>query len=70
MPSFLLLPEIKYFKHSIPIIYKTQKEINIVSKLFLNIIIDLRKHHFIYWHTTIHYIYNNGKFLKIQSCLL
>jgi hypothetical protein len=28
-----------YFKHLIPLIHKTQKDINIVSKLILNIFI-------------------------------
>jgi len=41
------------------LVFKTQKDINIVSKLFLNIFINLRKHHFIYWHKIVHYNYNN-----------
>jgi len=49
----------KYFKHLIPLVYKSQNDIYIVSKLFLNIFINWRRHHFIYWHTTIHFNYNN-----------
>ncbi len=48
-----------YFKHLIPLVYKTQKDINIASKLFLNIFINFKKHHFIYWHAIIQYNYNN-----------
>jgi hypothetical protein len=50
-----------YFRHLIPLVYRTQNDINIVSRLFLNIFINLKRHHFIYWHTTIHYNYNNVK---------
>jgi len=35
-----------YFKHLIILVYRTQKDINIVSKLFKNIFINLRKHFF------------------------
>jgi hypothetical protein len=56
---FDYLKKTMYFRHLILLVYKTQKDINIVSKLFLNIFINLRRHHFIYWHTTIHYHYNN-----------
>ncbi len=56
MPSFLL-----YFEHLIILIYRTQKHINIVSKWFKNIFINLRRHHFIYLHTTIHYNYNSAR---------
>jgi hypothetical protein len=36
-----------YFKHFIPLVYKIQNDINIVSKLFKNIFINLRRNHFI-----------------------
>jgi hypothetical protein len=55
------------FKHLIPLFYKIQKNINIVFKLFLNIFINLKRHHFIYWHTTVHYNYNNVRQKKIQN---
>jgi hypothetical protein len=48
MLSFLLLFKKVYFKHLIPLVYKTQKDINIISKIFKNIFINLRKLHFIY----------------------
>jgi hypothetical protein len=35
-----------YIEHLISLVYRTQKDINIVSKLFLNIFINLRRHHF------------------------
>jgi hypothetical protein len=59
-----------HFKHLILLVYNTQKDINIVSKLFLNVFINSKRHHFIYWHTTIHYNYNNVRQTKIQSCPL
>jgi len=37
-----------YFRHLIPLVYKTQEDINIIYKLFLNIFINLKRHHFIY----------------------
>jgi hypothetical protein len=37
-----------YIKHLIPLVYKTQNDINIVSELFKNIFINLRRHHFFY----------------------
>jgi hypothetical protein len=52
----------RYFRHLILLICKTQKDIYIVSKLILNVSINLIIHHFIYWHTTIHYNYNNVRF--------
>jgi hypothetical protein len=39
---------LKNFKHLIPLVYRTQKDINIISKLFLNIFVNLIRHHFIY----------------------
>jgi len=48
MPSFWLYFLKMYFKHLIPLVYRTQKDINIVSKLFWNIFINLKRHHFIY----------------------
>jgi hypothetical protein len=48
MPSFWLYIFKMYFKHLIPLVYRTQKDINIVSKLFWNIFINLKRHHFIY----------------------
>jgi len=47
------------FIQLIPLVYRTQKDINIIFKLFKNIFINLRIHHFIYWHITIHCNYNN-----------
>jgi len=41
MPSFLLLLKKVYLNHLIPLVYKTQKDINIISKIFLNIFINL-----------------------------
>jgi hypothetical protein len=32
-----------YFEHLIPLVYKTQKDINIISKLFKNIFVKLKK---------------------------
>jgi hypothetical protein len=40
MPSFWLLCFKMYFKHLTPIVYMTQNDIYIVSKLFLNIFIN------------------------------
>jgi hypothetical protein len=58
--AFLLIFFLKmYFRHLIFLAYRTPRDINIVSKLFLNYFINLKKHHFIYWHITIHYNYNN-----------
>jgi hypothetical protein len=54
-----------YFRHLILLDYWTQKDINIISKLFLNIFTNLKICHFIYWHTTIHYNYNNVRQTKI-----
>jgi len=69
--AFLLITFKKmYLKHLNPLIYKTQRDINIISILFLNIFTNLKRHHFIYWHTTIHCNYNNVSLKKIQSCPL
>ncbi len=59
-----------YFKHLIPLVYKTPNDIYILSKLFQNIFINFKKHHFTYRHTTIHYNYNNVRYTKILSCLV
>jgi len=67
MFSFWLYFLEMYFRDLILLVYRIQKDINIVSKLFLNIFINLRRHYFSYWHTTVHYNYNNVKFTKIQS---
>ncbi len=53
-----------YFKHLIPSLYNTQNDINIVSKLFKIFLLIFRRHHFIYWHTTIDYNYNNVRLKK------
>jgi hypothetical protein len=45
MPSFLLLQKM-YFIHLILLVYKTQNDIKIISKLFKNIFINLRRYHF------------------------
>ncbi len=67
--AFLFITFLKnYFRHLITLVYKTQNDIYIIFKIFLNTFINLRWHHLIYWHTTIHYNYNNTRFLKIQSC--
>jgi hypothetical protein len=63
----LCFPFYYFFKnvlrHLIPLIYKTQNDIYIISKLFLKILY-LKRHHFIYCHTTIHYDYNNVRLTK------
>ncbi len=59
MPSIWILKKEKHFEHLIILVYKIQNDTYIVFKLFKNIFINLRRHHFIYWHTTIHYNYNN-----------
>jgi hypothetical protein len=48
MHSFWFLEKKQFFRHLITLIYKTQSDIYMVSKLFLNIFINLKKHHFIY----------------------
>jgi hypothetical protein len=66
--AFLLIIFLKlYFRHLIPLIYRTQKDIDIVSKLFLNYFINLKRHHFICWHSIIHYNYNNVRYKKNQK---
>jgi hypothetical protein len=70
MHSFRLLKKKMYFRHLITLVYGSQNGIYIVSRLIWNIFINLRRHYFIYWHTRIHYNYNDVRFLKIQSCLL
>jgi len=37
-----------YIKHLIPLVYKTQNDINIVSKLFKNNFINLKRYHLIF----------------------
>jgi hypothetical protein len=51
-------------KHLIKLVYRTKNDIYIIFKLFENIFIILARDHIIYWHTTIHYNYNNIKLKK------